>query len=147
MVRFFSKVAVDPGGCHVWTASKETRKGYGKFSNAGRTRKAHRVAWEIAKGEVPVGMMVCHRCDNPSCVNVGHLFLGTNADNLKDMAAKGRSLIGEANRNAKLTEDDVREIIASSDRTCDLAKRFGISPQHMGAIRNGAAWKHLKVAV
>lgn len=141
--RFFNKTTFAPNGCLIWMGAVEA-KGYGRFFYEGKSRKAHRVAWQLDKGPIPAETLVCHRCDNPACVNIDHLFLGTNDDNLKDMAAKGRSLIGEVNRNSKLTETEVSEIRASRQSTFDLAKRFGMSRQHIGAIRNGSAWKHVK---
>ena len=88
MQRFWDKVE-KTDGCWVWTASKN-RQGYGYFRFDGKMRKAHRMAWLFAIGEIPEGMMVCHSCDNPSCVNPEHLWLGTGQDNMDDMNTKGR---------------------------------------------------------
>lgn len=84
-------------GCLEWTGSK--RSGYGRMIIGSRkdgTRKsvsAHRVSYEIEYGEIPAGMEVCHKCDNPSCVNPKHLFLGTRQDNINDRERKGRNII------------------------------------------------------
>jgi HNH endonuclease len=74
--------------CIEWT--KFRLRGYGLQKFRGKTRLAHRVAWMLANGEIPDGLCVLHRCDNPPCVNVDHLFLGTHADNVADKMAKGR---------------------------------------------------------
>ena len=88
--RFWEKVR-KTRGCWYWTASTDPL-GYGFFHVSGRKKvRAHRVAWELTNGPIPQGMLVCHTCDHPSCVRPDHLFLGTNDDNLKDMARKGRA--------------------------------------------------------
>lgn len=99
--RFWSKVNIpaDPTACWEWQGTK-TRKGYGQLGTAGRAQYAHRVSWELHNGTIPNGLIVCHRCDNPPCVNPTHLFLGSYTDNLKDALAKHRhcpppALIGE----------------------------------------------------
>lgn len=88
-LRLAEKLHPTDTGCVEFTGAR-TPKGYGKFYMNGRLHFAHRAAWELANGPIPEGVFVLHRCDNPSCCNVDHLWLGTAADNTADMMAKRR---------------------------------------------------------
>jgi len=93
--RFYSHVQRDsPDGCHLWLACRDGR-GYGIFTQHQQNLLAHRVAWILVHGPIPDGLFVLHRCDNPPCVNVAHLFLGTATDNIRDATAKGRTRKGD----------------------------------------------------
>lgn len=90
---FFSRVE-KTDACWLWIGSRDSH-GYGKFSIKGRAVAAHRFSFELENGPIGPGVKVCHRCDNPPCVRPSHLFQGTQADNMKDMVAKGRSASGD----------------------------------------------------
>lgn len=141
--RFFLKVAFGVADCWFWVGARH-RLGYGLFNG----RKAHRASWEIHCGAIPAGMSVLHRCDVRNCVNPAHLFLGTQADNMRDMVAKGRHrsapAFGEANPASRLTADQVREMRALrrgqglSYRV--IAERFGVTTMTAHRAINGTAW-------
>jgi hypothetical protein len=146
---FWSKVdRRGPEDCWPWTAGRGSL-GYGLFSlkpRHMRRQRAHRVAYELTHGPIPDGLHVCHRCDNPPCVNPAHLFLGTGADNVSDMVSKDRHQHGATNGQAKLTEDSVRTMRAlwSEGVTyAALAERFSIAEKSVWAIVKRRNWKHV----
>lgn len=127
--------------CWLWIGA-EQGDGYGRLWNPGpgpRLLGAHRLSWELHRGPIPDGLWVLHRCDNPLCVNPDHLFLGTNADNVKDMIAKGRHLAGARHPNSKLTDDQARAILANVGHLTirELAAGYGVSMSTVAAIRRG----------
>jgi hypothetical protein len=101
------------------------------------------MAYELVHGEIPDGVHVLHRCDNPSCVNPKHLFLGTHQDNMRDMSEKGRASRGEKNANAKLSQEQVLEIKASAVSSRKLAPLYAVSDRQIRSIRSGQWWKHV----
>jgi hypothetical protein len=140
-------------GCILWTGTFTTN-GYGRLNSrqSGRNRfiQANRYVWERAHGPIPEGMEVCHNCpggDNPACVNIAHLFLGTHHENMADMAAKGRNRKGERCNLSKLTEETVREIRerhrAGGVTQKQLAAEYGTSHANVCMIVNRTNWKHI----
>jgi predicted DNA-binding protein len=99
-IRFWSKVNVlSDDDCWEWSGGKYP-SGYGTFSFMGKSMQAHRVSYILTTGEIPPRMCICHKCDNPPCVNPRHLFLGTYQDNTNDMIKKGRWKKGEMSMNS-----------------------------------------------
>jgi len=149
--RFAQKHGTGPG-CWEWTGGRNGC-GYGRFwiGAEGRHRTAHRFAWELYRGQIPDGLHVLHHCDNPGCVNPGHLFLGTQAENNRDMASKGRARNeprpGEKHPLAKLNNPTVLEIrrrVARGEPQAGVAKAFGVSHQTVSAIKLRKTWRHLE---
>lgn len=144
--RFWSKVnkTENENTCWEWQAST-FRNGYGHFFINGKMASSHRVAWLMTYGAIPETMYICHRCDNRKCCNPNHLFLGTHAENQRDMAMKHRSPHGEKHKNAKLTAEQVenmRMLYRSGGITYrELAAKFGMSVGHTWVIVNYKQWK------
>ncbi len=150
--RFWANVTKSENGCWIWTGRFTQETGYGVFYRSRQTgpRKqigAHRLSWELAHGALPPdGLIVCHACDNRACINPAHLFLGTCADNSRDMVVKGRSVRGARARSAVLTDEDVltmRARLRAGDTNKAIARDFGVSEPHVSGIKHGKFWKHL----
>ena len=130
-------------GCLEWTGHLDIN-GYGQMNVHGRSpQKAHRMNWEIVNGAVPEGLCVLHKCDNPRCLEITHLFLGTNKDNSQDMVCKGRSPRGMRQGHSKLTDADVIAIRTLALSRAEIARRYSVTPAQIGRIRSGTNWKHL----
>lgn len=149
--RFWNKV-IKTEGCWNWIGCKIGKMGYGQFrfvKNGKIQNRAHRVSWIIHNGEIPDGLLVLHKCDNPLCVRPDHLFLGTDLDNATDRMKKGRFTppIGERNGRAKLNQSDVLEIrrlYYGGMYQSMIAERFGVSQCIVSNILTGKSWKHIK---
>lgn len=147
--RILSKVKGGPGGCWIWTGTRN-RWGYGGVSVKGRMWLAHRASYTLFAEPIPDGLQVCHRCDNPPCINPKHLFLGTPRDNVADMISKGRAVKlaqrGELNRNAKLTAENVamvRKRLAAGETQQSIADSLGVSRSAVKDINTGRKWASL----
>lgn len=134
-------VRAELGPCWDWTGSLNSC-GYGNF-RLGRVVSAHRVAWRLWRSD-PGICSVLHQCDRPSCVNPGHLFLGSQRDNMRDCVTKGRMpRAGKFNGRAKLAPESVTEIrrrYAAGARQVDLAAAFGVTQTQISNIVRGVQW-------
>lgn len=149
MKRFWDKVDKSAGrdACWPWTASRN-KDGYGKFKINGAVQNASRIAWELHHKESLFRRVARHTCDNPSCCNPAHLIAGTQAENLGDMARRGRARNGqkdrpERNPRARLTEKQVRQIlrrIATGESNRAIAKDYPVSDSMISRIRTGRSW-------
>ena len=154
--------------CFIWPMSKNKVSGYGQFNtydgNKVITSYAHRMSYEAFFGHLPEGAFVLHKCDNPSCINPNHLFLGSQSDNMVDMTTKGRHCKytgwvdkeknpqtkyperrpkGQSHGAAKLSDDDVRKIRSSTLSHAALAREFCVSDTAISLIRKNKTWRHL----
>lgn len=144
--RFFMQTEIVLGECWEWTGTSIT--GYGVIYVNGRPVKAHRFSFEFFNGPIPRGHHICHRCDNPGCVNPAHLFAGTDKENTADMFSKGRgnSPRGTRNRHARLTEEqvlEIRRLHACGRRQSELAQEYGVETPAISKIVLGKNWRYL----
>ena len=155
------EAATGPNDCWIWPRAKD-RAGRGRLWVAGRLMLAHRAVWEAKRGPVPEGMLLCHHCDNPSCVNPKHLYVGTHKDNMRDMRVRRRAFAhrnpnkaaevgratgrrndwaaGTGNPKAKLTVEQVASIRADGRATRFVAAQYGVERTTIQRIRRGSLW-------
>jgi hypothetical protein len=146
----FECQAVKKEGCWDWLGHKDDR-GYCRIMVGGKIQLAHRVSWELHRGPLSDGQHVCHKCDNPSCTNPAHLFIGSQKDNIRDMYSKGRQNPGKgkpfeagvANGNTSLSDSDVYAIRASKEPKKYLAAFYGVTYAQIWNIQTRRSWKHL----
>lgn len=143
--RFWSKVdkSGGPDACWPWTDALSPA-GYGQIMIDYKRVRANRAALLFSGHTIPAGSMVCHKCDNRSCCNPAHLFIGTPADNAADMVSKHRQAVGERHGRARLTQtevDAIRELHAGGGWThVKLARLFGVSSANICVVVNGKSW-------
>lgn len=150
--RFWSKVDMRANVdlCWEWSSAKDL-DGYGLFQISGKTKRAHRLSYFLHYKVDPIKKLICHTCDNPSCVNPFHLFAGSPKDNTKDCILKNRrnTQKGEDSGGAKLSESQVREIFYlyqnKKANQEELSKMFGVSAKNISKIITGSRWKHLGI--
>lgn len=136
---------IDPvTGCWEWTRCRDGH-GYGRVWDGERVSAAHRVAYVVYRGLIPIGKRVLHTCDNPPCFNPSHLYLGTQKDNVRDMIERRRGLVGSHNGASVLTEQQVLDIRESSKTKTGyrIAKETGINYNTIYDILRGDTWSWL----
>jgi len=136
--RFWAKVNKVNSGCWEWAAA--TSAGYGRFKVNGRLLLAHRYSYELQYGPIPEGLCILHRCDNPSCVNPEHLFLGTYSDNMVDCVRKGRLPSAKLTNNSVLS---IRQSYKNGSLQKDLALKYGVNHTCISQIVTRRIWKHV----
>lgn len=141
---FFKKIRKTISGCWHFTGPLNSH-GYGAVGFHGKVIGAHRLSYILTRGEIPNGLLVCHKCDNPKCVNPDHLFIGTYKDNAQDMIKKGRRgaghIHGENHWNARLNNKQVSFIRQSSLSAKNLAIAFGVSLSVIYTVRSHKTYK------
>jgi len=136
------------GDCWEWRGRTNNAR-YGYLWLDGAQWLAHRAAWAAVNGPIPVGLYICHRCDNPLCVNPNHLFLGSPQENTQDSIAKGRSMghpPAEARRKPRLralADDTVRAIRQATGTQEEIAQRFNVSRPYVSELRSGKRKAHV----
>lgn len=150
---FYSKITKDASGCWLWNGVLD-KKGYGRIFVNRKRYFAHRLSWIVHNGEIPQGMYILHKCDNPTCVNPDHLFIGTQKDNVDDCIEKGRRkhvaeslcrIYGSKNGGARLTENDVIEIkkrLSVGEQQKRLAIEYGVGRATIWDIAHGKTWSN-----
>ncbi|WP_169788754.1 HNH endonuclease [Vulgatibacter incomptus] len=149
---FWSKVEIrGEDDCWNWRASTN-EDGYGQFGIwRGKQQKnfrAHRLAWSLdSQCDIPSGLVVRHKCDNPPCRNPKHLVPGTHEENMRDMTDRKRNAFGVKNGSAKLSDDEARQVFelswSGTATQWEIARRFGVSQFMVSTIKNGKNWMHL----
>lgn len=144
---FFRNISkgIHPNGCWVYSKGKR----YAKICVNGKTISVHRYSYELYKGQIPDNMVVCHKCDNKLCVNPGHLFIGTQKDNIQDMLSKkrGNHAKGSKHHRTTLTEKQIAHIkkrIISGEKIHNLKDEYNVSREMLYQMKAGRSWNHVE---
>lgn len=138
------EIEINDIGCELIINRYLNKDGHATIRTGGKEKYAHRIAYEQAFGEIPEGLVVRHKCDNPNCINPNHLELGTHGDNVKDRMERGRSAKGVNNGRAKLSEENVRYIRNDEIHSNkELSIMFKVDPKVIRDIKSFKTWKHV----
>lgn len=145
--RLLEKCSVESNGCWLFTGYND-ELGYGIIAYKGSANKAHRISWLVHNGNIPQGKNVLHKCDVRNCINPEHLFIGTQADNVNDMIAKGRkhTMKGVTHPGCRLSEANIGEIkrlLTEGKKQAWIARKFKTTDQNIYRIKTGKTWGHL----
>lgn len=143
---FWDRVSqLGPFSCWNWLGYKRVT-GHGQVKVYGKNEDTHRYAYRLTKGEIPEGLVVRHKCDNPSCCNPNHLEVGTHQDNVADRVLRNRSAVGVSNGNSKLNPDKIRDIrtrLLDGQTKTQVAKIYMVDPSCIKSIETGRNWSHV----
>lgn len=138
-------VKVDDNGCWIWQGRTD-RDGYGLYWRDARRYRVHRVMCESVHGKLPRNILACHECDVPQCCNPGHLWPGTNGDNIRDAAKKGRLPRGSGHARSvwdEATVIDAVNRVAGGESQASIERELGVSSGALQSVLNGKTWRHL----
>lgn len=138
----YYSIPISECGCIIWIGGVD-KDGYGKIYFENRNDRAHRVAYKLAFGDIPEGLLVCHKCDTPSCINPNHLFIGTSQDNINDRTVKNRGIKGSTVGVSKLKESDIQMIRADTRTQQAIANDYNVSQAVISSIILRKTWKHI----
>lgn len=142
--RILNSIKINDNNCWIWQKSKN-KNGYGIIGCRYKIFLVHRLSWTLFKGQFDNEILVCHKCDNPSCCNPEHLFLGSDRDNVLDSINKGR-FTRKYHNSFKITPEHVKEIRKLSEKgmnNVEISKKFNVSREHIGSIIRKKCWKNV----
>lgn len=135
-IGFKIKYKIDNNGCHICVSHSKNPNGYPVIQRNYKRQLLSRYTYEQNFGKIPTGLIIRHKCDNPACINIEHLELGTQKDNVQDMIKRGRKPIGENSPVAKLTDEQVREIRESKLSCIEIGRKYGINRRYVYNLKN-----------